>query len=94
MKLVEKKCPKCGADLSFETKAKEVKCKYCNSSFVIDREGDYSDLVEEMIDPELLNMPVKMFKHFNRVSTIVTIFIFVVAIIIFCVIAFGFFSRI
>lgn len=36
MKLVEKTCPNCGANLEFNFGDKEVKCKYCNKSYLIE----------------------------------------------------------
>lgn len=38
MKLIEIKCPNCGADLHVSPKAKSAKCEYCNHDFVIDDE--------------------------------------------------------
>ena len=39
MKLFEKKCPNCGAQLSFKKDDKEVTCDYCRKSFIIENEG-------------------------------------------------------
>ena len=36
MKIIEKKCPNCGASLEFKIGDKETKCKYCNSNFIIE----------------------------------------------------------
>ncbi len=38
MKLINKKCPNCGASLSFEETDKKVKCEYCKQSIMIERE--------------------------------------------------------
>lgn len=39
MKLVETKCPNCGAALQVEKRNKKVKCDYCNSTFLLDDEN-------------------------------------------------------
>ena len=76
MKIIQKKCPGCGADLKFDKEDKEVKCKYCNATFQVER--DLTDLVEDMIDP-------KMFKrHFNFVSYMgIAITVLAIAVFIF-----------
>ena len=96
MKLIEKKCPKCGADLSFDINSKEVTCNYCKTSFEIDRSDDISNLVNEasnlvngVINPDIFKLHAKMSKGI----TFVGIFIFAIALIIFLVIAFTMFSR-
>lgn len=38
MRLIEKKCPNCGADLEFDENAKSCKCTYCKRSFEIERD--------------------------------------------------------
>lgn len=38
MKLIEKTCPKCGANLEFNISDKEVKCSYCNKQFIIEQD--------------------------------------------------------
>lgn len=38
MKLIEKTCPKCGANLEFNINDKEVKCSYCNKQFIIEQD--------------------------------------------------------
>lgn len=42
MKLVEKKCPKCGAPLSFDENAEETVCEYCKSKVSINRKNNVS----------------------------------------------------
>ena len=39
MKLVETKCPNCGAALQVEKRNNKVKCDYCNSTFLLDDEN-------------------------------------------------------
>lgn len=38
MKLVQRKCPSCGASLEFDENAKEVTCEYCKQKLTIERE--------------------------------------------------------
>lgn len=38
MKLIDLKCPYCGADLKADSELKEVVCEYCDSKFTVDDE--------------------------------------------------------
>ena len=40
MKLIEKKCPNCGASLEFSETAKSCKCDYCHRTFEIERDNN------------------------------------------------------
>ena len=40
MRLVEKKCPNCGANLSFGENEKSCKCEYCKREFEIERDTE------------------------------------------------------
>lgn len=40
MKLVQKKCPNCGASLSFEKDDKKVTCDYCKQEFLVEKDND------------------------------------------------------
>jgi len=53
MKLFEKKCPNCGAQLSFKKDDKEVTCDYCRKSFII--ENDNPDGVLDAESFKLIN---------------------------------------
>ncbi len=94
MKLIEKKCPNCGASLSFNSNDKEVTCKYCNVSFEIEKEiGDLIDteriekVANEIFDPAMFNLHKKMIKNASKVFIFVWAFIFIVGLIIFFVVA-------
>ena len=39
MKIIEKKCPNCGAGLEFNENDKSCRCEYCKRSFEIEREN-------------------------------------------------------
>ncbi len=45
MKLIEKKCPNCGASLEFNEKDKSCTCTYCHRAFEIEREGEKEDYI-------------------------------------------------
>lgn len=47
MKLVERKCPNCGAKIIFNKEDKEAKCNYCNSSFSVEK--DYGEEVAKIV---------------------------------------------
>ena len=75
MRIIEKKCPNCGANLSFESNAKTTKCSYCNQSYII--EQDEKD--DDNISPEHYKLQKAIFKTFSIMHLLITI----VAIIIF-----------
>ena len=93
MKLVEKKCPNCGAKLSFEKTDKEVMCKYCNQSYEIERENSLDELIEDGFDPR--EFVLKNFKTIRKTGKFVTIFsvcIFIFIFIMFFIMFFRFFK--
>lgn len=81
MKLVEKKCPNCGANLEFSETDKSCKCEYCHRAFEIERDEkiDVSNLADQFNLSEL-NGPLKMFGIFSG-TVMVSIFIITFLII-------------
>ena len=95
MRLVEKKCPNCGAKLSFEKTDKEVTCKYCNRSYEIERDANLNDLLGEDFDPR--EFVLKNFKTINKTGKFITIFsvcVFIFIFIIFLIMFFRVFPRV
>ena len=93
MKLVEKKCPNCGAKLSFNKNDKEVVCKYCDKSYEIERETNINDFIEDGFDPR--EFVLKNFKSIRKTGKFVTIFsicIFIFIFIMFFIMFFRFFK--
>ena len=75
MKLIEKKCPNCGAGLEFNENDKSCKCSHCGSSYEIEREKNDDYLFDQY------NLkPVAIASAFSVVSFI-PIFLIVVAFI-------------
>lgn len=83
MKLIEKKCPKCGATLKFHTKDKEAKCEFCNSEFLIEN-NEKDDISQK----DLANINLT-----SKIVTTFTIIPFVIGgiITIICIACFIFF---
>ena len=77
MKLIEKKCPNCGASLEFKDSDKNCKCSHCGSSFEIERDKSVEDLVDQF-DLKPLD------RSFSILAFVIYLFIFVVVI---CLIA-------
>lgn len=76
MKIIEKKCPNCGAGLEFDNNAKSCKCEYCKRSFVIEREANDRDFYSP-------NNYILEQKSFNVVSLIIVFTsIFIMGVII------------
>lgn len=70
MRLIEKKCPNCGAGLEFKEEDKSCKCSYCHRSFEIERDNNLnvSDISEQFILKELeKNMEIAN-KLLNKMS--------------------------
>lgn len=78
MRLIEKTCPKCGANLEFEPGAKEVKCSYCNKGFII--EGNENNNGSEELAPENIKL-VSKFRKFVNILAIVIISLVALSII-------------
>lgn len=74
MRLVEKKCPNCGAELEFGDSDKSCKCNYCHRSFEIERDQEHSNEVS-WENQFTLNEISKGF----QIIPIVFIFIFIAA---------------
>ena len=64
MKIIEKKCPNCGATLEFNVGDKETKCKYCGSEFIIE------DNNEKKKEFNVDNVTLKFVKTFTTVHFI------------------------
>ena len=85
MKLIEKKCPNCGAGLEFDDEAKTCKCQYCKRSFAIERDVDDVDKINLIYD--------KMHEPFKTMMMIPIIAAFVIISIIILIITFNIRTR-
>ena len=59
MRLIEKKCPNCGATLEFSENDKSCHCQYCKRSFEIER--DLNDVEKFNLIYDKIQKPVKTF---------------------------------
>lgn len=94
MKLVEKKCPNCGAKLSFENTDKEVTCKYCDQSYEIEREANINDLFEEVLDPKDFILHRRMIKNVSKGIIIFAICMFLFIFVMFLIMFFNIFPKV
>lgn len=86
MKLIEKTCPKCGANLEFEPGAKEVKCSYCNKEFIIEGNDNNSE--------NFNSEDIKLISNAGKGITVVAvIIILIIAFSIICFSAFRMFNK-
>ncbi len=81
MKLIEKKCPNCGASLSFSDTDKSCKCEYCKRSFEIERCNDNSSNLSDNFSLNEFKTPAKFLSAYLIGSYISSI---IVGIIVFC----------
>ena len=86
MKFIEKKCPNCGGDLEFKANDTEVTCKYCQRSFIIEKENN-SDLLNEDAYNLIASTALGVFSASRIIFAFVGIIIFIIAIVITIVIA-------
>lgn len=82
MKIVEKKCPNCKANLEFDVGERNVSCPNCRRAYAIEYD-------KEQIDPEVelkaKDIQLKVLKSFDRVhsmSKIIFVFAFVIILAI------------
>ena len=83
MKLIEKKCPNCGANLKFDKDDKEVSCKYCNASYEIQRDPDLNELINNVFNQNDFILHRKMVSNFGKVVIILSIIIFIFIFVMF-----------
>ena len=51
MKIIEKKCPNCGANLDFKVGERDITCKSCRRKFAVQYDGvDFSQLSEQALN--------------------------------------------
>jgi len=84
MKIVEKKCPNCHANLEFDVGEQNVKCPSCRRAFAIEYDKDF-------VDPEVQlkakDIQLKMLDDFSKARSFNKVFfivVLVIAAIIFC----------
>ena len=88
MKLVEKRCPRCGGGLSFDLDAKEVMCTFCRAKYEIDRTEAGNNINDDNPNHYNLNTIDK------KGSKIVIIIVFLIAAFIFIAIVASIFTAI
>jgi uncharacterized Zn finger protein (UPF0148 family) len=91
MKLIEKKCPNCGANINFNLNDKEVKCSYCDTVFTIERDVTNIDEaiekgkenLDKVLNSESFNLSVKDVKKIRTTVMIISAIIFLIVICFF-----------
>lgn len=86
MKIIEKKCPNCGADLEFKIDDKEAKCKYCNSEFIIENNNVNSNKINAS------DITLKYVKTFTKIHFAVTIIASIIIFVIFIIVGVNIFN--
>ena len=89
MKIIEKKCPNCGAGLSFGEDDTSCKCDYCHRAFEIERDRDmFNDAnIDDFDAYSLIGTGIKAFSVTTAGVVIFMIAVFVLFIIFFINIA-------
>ncbi len=78
MKLIEKKCPNCGAGLAFNESDKSVQCEYCKMNYEIKRDEKKEELVVDDIDLVEIKKVLTPFLTFFALSSIIPFIIFLI----------------
>ena len=84
MRLIEKKCPKCNASLEFKATDTEVTCKYCRSSFIIEKDNDFNLSGLNNLSSDAYNLVMNNYKQIMGGSKVVFVIagVFIMAIAI------------
>lgn len=94
MKLVEKKCPNCGAGLSFNDTDKSCKCDYCKRSFEIERDKDVDTTsFSDQFSLNEIEMPLKIFGIYMAGTYIVSAIIGIIVFILIGVIGYNIYKQ-
>ncbi len=81
MKLIEKKCPNCGAGLTFDENSTNVQCEYCKMNYEIKRDDTKIDNPEEAYDLVKVKKVASVFFTYFAVSSIISFVIFLLVFI-------------
>lgn len=88
MRLITKKCPNCGASLSFDEKASKIKCEYCKQDIFIERDKHHSNQMsdeEYQLSLEAVQEVTNMMQKNSFYGMIVVLVIIAIGAIIFII---------
>ena len=84
MKIVEKKCPNCNANLEFKVGEKDVKCPSCRREYAVEYD-------QKIVDPEIelkaTDIPLKILDDFEqqrKFGKVFRVFVIIMFFAIFC----------
>lgn len=80
MKIIEKKCPNCGAGLNFDENDKSCKCEYCKKEFEIER--DQQNNSNNLPDQFKLSEAGKSFMKIAGITMLVPSIFFIIIFLI------------
>lgn len=97
MKIVEKKCPNCGANLDFKVGERDVTCAHCRRKYAVEYDGvDFSKLSEDAVKA-LKDIDINLIKPFAKFFKVYAGIIFGIAIVgiifVFTILIFSFKSE-
>ncbi len=81
MKLVQKKCPNCGAGLNFEENSKKTVCDYCKQTYYIKHDTKVSNVDNKELTSKEFNDSYNLVRH--SVSSVAVIIFIIAGLIIF-----------
>ena len=87
MKIFEKKCPNCSANLEFKVGERDVKCPNCRRTFAVEYDQD------KFIDPEVQlkakDIQLKLMDDYLKARSFSKVFIVIVAVLMVGMLVFG-----
>lgn len=85
MKIVEKKCPNCGASLDFKVGERDIVCNHCRRKFAVKYDGvDFAKLsADEVNSLKDVNIDLKPFRNFFITAAIIFVIVSALSITLF-----------
>lgn len=83
MKIVEKKCPNCGANLDFRVGERDVTCGHCRRKYAVEYDGtDFSKLSDDAVKSlKDIDIDLRPVAHYLKIALVIG----VAMIICFCI---------
>lgn len=85
MKLVQRKCPNCGASLSFDEEAKKVTCEYCKQTLTIEREENHNNFDTTDFSLHVAKYYEKKNNNFGKKVAITIVIVLVLVFVVSCI---------
>ncbi len=86
MRIIEKECPNCGADLKFKNGDESVTCEYCKKEYLIENDSN------DNTNPEAFNLVAKTTRGIG-ISIMLVSFVMIILIVVMMIVAMSNFGK-